>query len=115
MKVQLSATISKAKALGETISKETSTNSGSSQVKSSLVKLQKLSCPKFSGSPRDFGHFKRDFMELVKVPGRADIEIGSNLKNAVPEKYLHLISHLSTSDHEGMMDVLEKGLFLGVL
>ena len=113
--VQLSAVLSKAKALGETISKETLANPRNSQGNSNLVKLQKLSCPKFSGSPRDFGHFKRDFLELVKVPGRADIEIGTNLKNAVPEKYLHLISHLSTSDHEGMMDVLEKRFGSGCL
>merc|ERR1711867_153057 len=93
LKMQLTAVISKAKALGETIFKETS--SRDSQGKSNLVRLQKLSCPKFSGSPRDFGHFKRDFLELVKVPGRADIEIGTNLKNAVPGKYLHPISHLS--------------------
>ena len=49
------------------------------------------------------------------MPGRADIEIGTNLKNAVPGKYLHLISHLSTSDHEGMMDVLEKRFGSGCL
>ena len=113
--VQLSAVVSKAKALGEAIAKETSANSRNSQGSSNLVKLQKLSCPKFSGSPRDFGHFKRDFMELVKVSGRADIEIGTNLKNAVPDKYLHLISHLSTSDHEGMMDVLEEKFGSGCL
>ena len=27
----------------------------------SVVKLQKLTCPKFSGTPREFGQFKRDF------------------------------------------------------
>ena len=54
-------------------------------------------------------------MELVKVPGRADIEVGTNLKNAVPEKYLHLISHLSTSDHVGMMNVLEEKFGKGCL
>ena len=113
--VQLSAVLSKAKALGETISKETLANPRNSQGNSNLVKLQKLSCPKFSGSPRDFGHFRRDFLELVKVPGRADIEIGTNLKNAVPEKYLHLISHLSMTDHEGMMDVLEERFGSGCL
>ena len=73
-----------------------------------MVKLQKLSCPKFSGFPRDFGQFKRDFVEMVRVPGRADVEIGSNLREAVPEKFKHLIGHLDTSNHTGMMQVLEK-------
>ena len=74
----------------------------------SVVKLQKLTCPKFSGIPRDFGHFKRDFELIVNVPGRADIEIGSNLKDAIPEKYKHLVSHLDTSNHVEMMSILEK-------
>ena len=34
------------------------------------VKLQKMSCPSFSGSPRDFAQFKRNFNALVNVPGR---------------------------------------------
>ena len=94
LKVQLSAVISKAKALGESIIKETSTNPINTQSDSTLVKLQKLTCPKFSGSPRDYGHFRRDFLELVKVPGRSDIEIGTNLKTSIPEKFQHLINHL---------------------
>ena len=107
LKTQLSAVISKAKALGESIFKETSTNPINAKTNSNLVKLQKLSCPNFSGSPRDYGHFKRDFLELVKVPGRSDIEIGKNLKNSIPDKFLHLINHLPTSDHVGMMEVLD--------
>ena len=60
----------------------------------SVVKLQKLNCPKFSGTPREFGQFKRDFEQIVNVPGRSDVEIGSNLRDAIPEKHRHLISHL---------------------
>ena len=103
--MQLSAVLSKAKAVGESISRESSNsiNAPLNQIKSDIVKLQKISCPTFSGSPRDFGHFKREFCELVKVPGRSDIEIGKHLKNAVPDKFLHLINHLQTSDHEEMM------------
>ena len=74
----------------------------------SIVKLQKLNCPKFSGMPRDFAHFKRDFNLIVKVVGRSDIEVGSHLRDAIPEKHKHLISHLDTSDHTAMMDILEK-------
>ena len=57
---------------------------------------------------KGYGRFKREFCELVNVPGRSDIEIGKNLKNAVPERYQHLINHLPTSDHEGMMKVLDN-------
>ena len=73
-----------------------------------MVKLQKLSCPKFSGIPRDFGNFKRDFDQIVNVSGRADVEIGSNLRDAIPEKFKHLVSHLDTSNHVEMMSILEK-------
>ena len=38
-----------------------------------IVKLEKLKCPKFSGVPRDFGQFKRDFNQIVNVTGRPDI------------------------------------------
>ena len=80
----------------------------SDHAEKSVVKLQKLTCPKFSGIPRDFGHFKRDFDLIVNVPGRSDVEIGSNLKDAIPEKHKHLVSHLDTSDHVEMMSILEK-------
>ena len=36
---------------------------------SGMVRLQKITCPKFSGNPRDFGQFKRDFSHMVSVPG----------------------------------------------
>ena len=74
----------------------------------SVVKLQKLTCPKFSGTPREFGQFKRDFEQIVSVPGRSDVEIGSNLRDAIPEKHRHLISHLGRSNHAEMMNVLER-------
>jgi len=41
---------------------------------SCIVKLQKLTCPKFFGISRDFGQFKRDFNQIVNVPGRPDVE-----------------------------------------
>ena len=73
-----------------------------------MVKLQKITCPKFSGNPRDFGQFKRDFSHMVSVPGRSDVEIGANLKEAIPEKHKHLIHHLDTTKHKEMMDVLDN-------
>ena len=76
--------------------------------RNNTVKLQKLSCPKFSGIPRDFANFKRDFNELVNVPGRPDVEIGINLRESIPQKHLHLINHLETTKHKEMMTILEK-------
>ena len=76
--------------------------------RNNTVKLQKLSCPKFSGIPRDFANFKRDFNELVNVPGRPDVEIGINLRESIPQKHLHLINHLETTKHKEMMSILEK-------
>ena len=87
----------------------------SKEHKTDIAKLQKLSCPKFSGTPRDFGRGKRNFNKLVNVAGRSGIEIGSNLQNAIPERFQHLISHLETDDHEGMMEVLEERFGPGCL
>ena len=92
----------------EAIALSSSATSAPSGTEKSIVKLQKLTCPKFSGVPRDFGQFKRDFDQIVKVEGRADVEIGSNLRDAIPEKHKHLISHLDTSNHIEMMSILEK-------
>ena len=81
LKVQLSAIVFKTKVLGESISNEASSNSinaQSNKTKTEIARLQKLSCPKFSGSPREYGRFKREFCELVNVPGRSNIEIGKN-------------------------------------
>ena len=71
-----------------------------------IVKLEKMSCPKFSGSPRDFAQWKREFNALVNVPGRTDVEIGGNLLHAVPQKHQRLINHLDLANHKEMMDVL---------
>ena len=71
-----------------------------------IVKLEKMSCPKFTGSPRDFAQWKREFEALVNVPGRTDVEIGGNLLHAVPQKHQRLINHLDLANHKKMMDVL---------
>ena len=49
-----------------------------------IIKMEKLKCPKFSEHPRDFGQFKRDFNQIINVPGRSDVEVGSNLKGCHP-------------------------------
>ena len=77
------------------------------RVSTGVVKLQKISCPKFSGIPRDFAQFKRDFNRLVAVQGRPDVEIGFNLRESIPAKYTHLVQHLDTSQHKEMMSILE--------
>ena len=73
-----------------------------------IVKLQKISCPTFSGNARDFAQFKREFLAVVKVPGRPDVDIGYNLLNAVPGKHQHLINNLELVNHEKMMEILTK-------
>ena len=73
-----------------------------------VVKLQKTSCPTFSGSPRDFAQFKRNFNALVNVTGRLDVEIGTNLLNAIPSKYQYLLANLQLSEHSKMMDILQE-------
>ena len=89
-------------------SKSGSSDRSEESLSSCMVKLQKLTCPKFSGIPRDFGQFKRDFNQIVNVPGRPDVEIGMNLREAVPDKYKHYINHLDTSNHTKMMTILEN-------
>ena len=71
-----------------------------------IVKLEKMSCPKFTGSPRDFAQWKREFEALVMVPGRSDIEVGGNLLHAIPQKHQRLINHLQLANHKEMMDIL---------
>ena len=72
----------------------------------SIVKLQKMSCPQFSGFARDFAQFKREFSAVVLVPGRSDVDIGYNLLNAIPSKYQHLINNVDLSNHAEMMQIL---------
>ena len=77
------------------------------RVSKGVVKLQKISCPKFSGTPREFAKFKRDFDKIVAVPSRPDVEIGYNLRESIPQKYVHLLDHLDTAQHREMMTILE--------
>ena len=88
-------------------STSTSPPSGTDRISNEVVKLQKISCPKFSGIPREFAQFKRDFNKIVAVPGRSDVEIGYNLRDSIPQKHCHLLDHLDTTQHKEMMELLE--------
>ena len=72
------------------------------------MKLQNVSCPKFSGILQEFAHFKRDFDNLVAVSGIPDKEIGVNLRDSIPEKYACLVQHLETSQHKETITILEE-------
>ena len=74
------------------------------------VKLQKISCPKFSGIPREFAKFKRDFNKIVAVSSRPDVEIGYNLRESIPQKYIHLLDTLDTAQHEEMMSLVIRDI-----
>ena len=67
----------------------------------------KLLAVKFSGLPRDFASFKKEFQEIV-IPGRLDTEIGALLRDAVPEKHKHLLRNLDLSNHTGAMDIFQQ-------
>ena len=72
----------------------------------SIIKMNKVECPKFSGFPRDFAQFKKEFEAIVAVPGRQDNEIGIQLRNAIPRKFVHLVHNHELADYKGMMEVL---------
>ena len=75
---------------------------------SSIIKMNKVECPKFSGFPRDYAQFKKEFESIVAVPGRQDNEIGVQLRNAIPKKFVHLINNFELADWKGMLEVLTE-------
>ena len=72
----------------------------------SAIKI-KLPSVSFSGLPRDFASFKKEFQEVV-VPGRPDVEIGALLRDAVPDKHKHLLRNLDLCKHKEAMDILQE-------
>ena len=73
-----------------------------------MVKLQKLSCPFFSGITRYLECLRREF-NLIVISGYIAIEIGMNLMNALPEKYKYYIGMcVDTTNHEEMMTISEN-------
>ena len=81
---------------------------GVDPVSTEVVKLQKISCPKFSEILQDFEQFKREFNRPLAIAGRPDVEAGINLRDSIPAKYSHLLQHLDMSDHREMMTILQK-------
>ena len=51
---------------------------------------------------------KRDFKDVVDVPGRPPAEIGFTLKSCIPLKYHYLFDNLSLSEHTKMFEILEN-------
>ena len=82
-----------------------STVMSSSGSASTAIKLAKADNVTFSGDSRDFATFKKDF-ETIVVPNRPPYEIGVRLRQAVPDKYKHLLANIELHDHVQMMDKL---------
>ena len=77
-----------------------------SSTKVSPIKFDKLQSLKFSGNPRDFATFKRNF-EMMVVPNRDLTETGMYLKQSVPKKFEHLIANVELGDWKQMMSILQ--------
>ena len=69
------------------------------------IKLNKPDPIKFSGHPRDFASFKRDF-EAIIVPNRSAADIGLYLKQAVPAKDAHILVNVDLENYNEMMSIL---------
>ena len=73
-------------------SKQPVVTQGSSFTKPAPIKI-KLPAVKFSGLPRDFACFKKEFQEIAL------------LRDAVPEKHKHLLRNLDLSNHREAMTI----------
>ena len=71
----------------------------------SPIKLNKPDPITFSGNPRDFATFKRDF-EAIIVPNRSAADISLYLKQAIPKKDMHVLANVSLDKYEEMMVIL---------
>ena len=74
----------------------------------SYLKLKKLEARHFSGQRREYAAWKRDFKDVVVVPGRPEAEIGFTLKSCIPAKYHYLFDNLSLSEHSKMFEILDN-------
>ena len=72
------------------------------------LKLKKLEARHFSGQRREYAAWKRDFKDVVDVPGRPQAEIGFTLKSCIPLKYHYLFDNLSLSEHAKMFEILDN-------
>ena len=71
------------------------------------MKLKKLEARHFIGQRCEYAAWKRDFKEVVVVPGLPQAEIGLALKSCIPLKYHYLFDNLSLSEHEKMLEILD--------
>ena len=71
------------------------------------IKLNMPDPIKFSGHPRDFAAFKRDF-EAIIVPNRSAADIGLYLKQAVPPKDSHILANVELENYKEMMNILSS-------
>ena len=69
------------------------------------IKLNKPDPIKFSGEPRDFAAFRRDF-EAIIVPNRSPADIGLYLKQAIPAKDVHILNNVDLDNYTEMMSIL---------
>ena len=72
------------------------------------LKLKKLEARHFSGQRREYAAWKRDFLDVVVVPGRPQAEIGFTLKSCIPLKFHYLFDNLSLSEHGKMLEILDN-------
>ena len=79
----------------------------SSKSEPSAVKVSKIDSIKFSGEPRDFSDFCKEFKSVI-VPHRSKAEIGIYLRQAVPVQHRHLLDNIELDDWELMMDALKE-------
>ena len=81
---------------------------GEATASSSYLKLKKFEVRHFSGQRREYSAWKRDFREIVVVPGRPDSEIGFTLKSSIPQKYHYLFDNISLAEHSKMFTILDE-------
>ena len=82
-------------------------STSSSRAEPSAVKVAKIDSIKFSGQPRDFADFYKEFCSVI-VPHRIKAEIGIYLRQAIPEQYRHLLDNIELDSWEDMMEVLKE-------
>ena len=68
--------------------------------------MKKLEARHFSGQRREYAAWKRDFLDVVAVPGRPGAKRGFTLKSCIHLKRHYLFDNLSLSEHEKMLEIL---------
>ena len=82
------------------------TRSSSDTDKSSVLKMDRIQTPKFTGKAEDFASWKERFT-LIVPKGRYKAEVAILLEQAIPENKRHLLRNCG-DDWNKMFDVLQK-------